>query len=91
MYHSLHTTGLPVTRCKSFAYSSVSLRLGPEFARSRLRKNLIIYSASWAKRAMAAMDRWVPADEAHKNNPKRFLDYMESMLDDKISPTSLCL
>ena len=36
----------------SFAYSSASLRLGPEFARSRLRKNLIICSASWAKRAM---------------------------------------
>ena len=52
LYHSLHTTGLPVTRCESFAYSSASLRLGPEFTRSRLRKNLIICSASWAKRAM---------------------------------------
>ena len=52
LYHSLHTTGLLVTRCKSFTYSSTSLRLGPEFARSRLRKNLITYTASWAKRAM---------------------------------------
>ena len=31
------------------------------------------------------MDRWVPADEAHKNDPIKFLDYIESMLDDKIS------
>ena len=32
------------------------------------------------------MDRWVPADEAHKNNPEKFFDYIESTLDDKISP-----
>ena len=32
------------------------------------------------------MDRWVPADEAHKNNPVKFLDCVESMLDDEISP-----
>ena len=32
------------------------------------------------------MDRWVPADEAHKNDPAKFLDYIESMLDDEISP-----
>ena len=32
------------------------------------------------------MDRWVPADEAHKNNPAKFLDYIESTLDDEISP-----
>ena len=32
------------------------------------------------------MDRWVPADEAHKNDPKKFLDYIESTLDDEISP-----
>ena len=44
--HSLHTTGLPATSCESFAFSSASLKLGPEFAKSRLKKNLIIYSAS---------------------------------------------
>ena len=33
----------------------------------------------------AAMDRWVPADEAHKNDPMKFLDYKESTLDDEIS------
>ena len=32
------------------------------------------------------MDRWVPADEAHKNDPMKFLDYIESMSDDEISP-----
>ena len=52
LYHSLQTTGLPMTRRESFAYSSASWRLGPEFTRSRLRKNLISCSASWAKRAM---------------------------------------
>ena len=32
------------------------------------------------------MDRWVPADEAHKNDPIKFLAYIESTLDDEISP-----
>ena len=32
------------------------------------------------------MDRWVPADESHKNEPAKFLDYIESTLGDKISP-----
>ena len=32
------------------------------------------------------MDRWEPADEEQKNDPKKFLDYIESTLDDKISP-----
>ena len=32
------------------------------------------------------MDRWVPADEPHKNDPVKFLDYIENTLDDKISP-----
>ena len=80
LFHFLHTTGLLVTRCESCAYSSASLRLGSEFARSRLRKNLIIYSASWAKRAMPP---WT--DEAHKNDSLKFLHYIESMLDDEIS------
>ena len=34
----------------------------------------------------AAMDRWVPVDEAQKNNVEKFLDYIESMLDNEISP-----
>ena len=33
------------------------------------------------------MDRWVPADQAHKNDPEEFLDYIESMLDNEISPS----
>ena len=41
------------------------------------------------KDGYATMDRWVPTDEAHKIDPKKFLDYRESMLDNKISPTSL--
>ena len=32
------------------------------------------------------MDRWVPADDAHKKNPVKFLDYIETMLDNEISP-----
>ena len=31
------------------------------------------------------MDRWVPANEAHKNDPKKSLDYIESTLDNEIS------
>ena len=38
------------------------------------------------KEGYAAMDRWVPADEVHKNDPEKFLGYIESTLDDKISP-----
>ena len=38
------------------------------------------------KEGYATMDRWVPADEVHKNDPAKFLDYIESMLDDRISP-----
>ena len=38
------------------------------------------------KEGYAAMDRWIPADEAHKNDPTKFLDCIESTLDDKISP-----
>ena len=32
------------------------------------------------------MDRWVPTDEVHKNYPVKFLDYIDSTLDDKIFP-----
>ena len=38
------------------------------------------------KEGYAAMDRWVPADEAHKNDPMKFLDYTESTLDKEIFP-----
>ena len=38
------------------------------------------------KEGYAAMDRWVPADEAHKNDPKKFLEYIESMLDEEMFP-----
>ena len=38
------------------------------------------------KEGYATMDRCVPADEMHKNDPAKFLDYIESMLDDEISP-----
>ena len=38
------------------------------------------------KEGSATMDRWIPADEAHKNDPKKFLDYIKSTLDDEISP-----
>ena len=38
----------------------------------------------------AAMDRWVPVDDAHKNKPVKFLDYIESTLDNDIS-TQVCV
>ena len=31
------------------------------------------------------MDCWVPPDEGHKWDPERFLNYIESTLDDEIS------
>ena len=34
----------------------------------------------------ATMDRWVSADETHKNDSMKFLDYIGSTLDDEISP-----
>ena len=41
------------------------------------------------KEGYAAMDRWVPADESHKNDPAKFLDYIESTLDDEIFDESI--
>ena len=37
------------------------------------------------KEGYATMHRWVPAEEAHKNDPMKFLDYIESTLDDEIT------
>ena len=34
----------------------------------------------------AAMDCWMPTDPADKNDAGKFLDYLESTLDDVISP-----
>ena len=38
------------------------------------------------KEGYAAMDCWVPTDEAHKWDLEKLLDYRESTLDDEISP-----
>ena len=38
------------------------------------------------KKGYATMDHWVPTDEAHKWDPEKFLNYLESTLDDEISP-----
>ena len=38
------------------------------------------------KEGYAAMDCWVPTDEAHKQDPEKFLDYIKSTLDNEISP-----
>ena len=38
------------------------------------------------KEGYATMDRWVPADEVQKNDPVKFVDNIESTLDDEISP-----
>ena len=38
------------------------------------------------KEGYATMDQWVLADEVYKNYPEKFLDYIESTLDDEISP-----
>ena len=38
------------------------------------------------KEGYATMDSWDPADKMHKNDAAKFLDYIESTLDDEISP-----
>ena len=38
------------------------------------------------KEGYASMDHWVPSDEAHKWDLEKFLDYLESTLDEEISP-----
>ena len=38
------------------------------------------------KEGYAAIDCWVPTDEAHKQDPKKFLGYLESTADNEISP-----
>ena len=38
------------------------------------------------KEGYAAMDCWMPTDPADKNDAGKFLDYLESTLDDEISP-----
>ena len=38
-----------------------------------------------------AMDCWVLPDEGHKHNPEKFLNYIESTLDDEISHKSVSM
>ena len=38
------------------------------------------------KEGYSAMDHWMPTDHADKNDAGKFLDYLESTLDDEISP-----
>ena len=38
------------------------------------------------KECYTAMDCWVPLDEGQKGNPEKFLNYIESTLDNEISP-----
>ena len=38
------------------------------------------------KEGYAAMDHWVLLDEGHKQDPEKFLNYIESTLDEEISP-----
>ena len=38
------------------------------------------------KERYAAIDCWMPTDPADKNDAGKFLDYLESTLDDEISP-----
>ena len=41
------------------------------------------------KEGYTAKDHWVPTDEAHEQDPEKFLDYLESTLDDKRSGESV--
>ena len=85
MCHSPCMTGVWLTRCVSLDCSSASLILGSSFARSRLRNAWTTYSASWARKVMQL---WTARSHLIKptNEFWRFLDYLESTLDDEISP-----
>ena len=84
--HSPHMTGMHLTRCMSFDCSSASLILGFSFTRSRLRNAWTKYSASWARQDTQLWTTGSQLNEAHKEDPEKFLNYLESTLEDDISP-----
>ena len=75
-----------MTRCESFGLFKCQLETWTRIHKIKAEETLDYLLCILGKQGYAAMDRWVLADDAHKNNPAKFLDYIQSTLDDKISP-----
>ena len=57
-----------------------------EFCKVKAEEHLDYLLCILGKEGDAAMTHWVPTDEAHKQDLKKILDYLESTLDNEISP-----
>ena len=84
LYHSLCTT--MYNQMQEFCLFKCQLETWARIRKIKAEEKLDYLLCILGKEGYATMDRWVPADEAHKNNPVKFLDYIESTLDDEISP-----
>ena len=71
---------------REFCLFKCQLETWTRICKIKAEKKLDYLLCILGKEGYAAMDRWVPADETHKNDPAKFLDYIESTLDDEISP-----
>ena len=71
---------------QEFCLFKCQLETWTQIQRIKAEEKLDYLLCILGKEGYAAVDRWVPADEAHKNDPEKFLDYIESTLDDEISP-----
>ena len=71
---------------QEFHLFKYQLETWPHICKIKAEEKLDYLLCILSKEGYVAMDRWVPADEAHKNNSVKFLYYIESMLDDEISP-----
>ena len=70
---------------QEFCLFKCQLETGTHICKIKAEEKLDYLLCILGKEGYAAMDIWIPADEAHKNDPVKFLDYIESMLDDEIS------
>ena len=80
-------TGMKLIRCESIACSSASLRTWSGFAKIKAEGCPDYLLCILGKEGYVAMDCCVPPDQGHKQDPEKFLDYIESTLDDEIFPT----
>ena len=85
MCHSPHMTGMCQTRCE-FRLFKCQLNTWFWLCKIKAEECLDYLLCILGKEGYAAMDCWVPTDEAHKQDPEKFLNYLESTLDDEISP-----
>ena len=80
-----HMTGMHLIRCV-FRLSKCQLDTWFWLCKIKAEEHLDYLLFILGKEGYAAMDHWVPTDETHKQDLERFLNYLESTLDDEISP-----